>query len=94
MHSVLKLLDQSCPFRIFRPTPNKYGKHISIKMKYFVLCLLFHTSLSDISSQKVNLLIVFAGCYLADIDAILAAQTAAECTLSFFHILPSHWCVP
>lgn len=57
-------------------------------MKYFVLCLLFHASLSDISSQKVNLLIVFAGWYLANVDAFLAAQTAAECTLYFFHIFP------
>lgn len=58
-------------------------------MKHFVLCLLFHTSLSDISSQKVNLLIVFAWWYLANMDAFLAAQTAAERTLHVFHILPT-----
>lgn len=85
----MKLLGHSSPFRILRPTQSKYGKHISIKMKDFVLCLLFHTSLSDTCSQKVNLLIVFAGWYLATKGAFLAAQTTAESTLCFFHILPT-----
>jgi len=58
-------------------------------MKDFVLCLLFHTSLSDISSHEVNLLIVLAGWFLAKTDASLAVPTAADCTLYFFHILPT-----